>query len=176
MKFFVLLFVGVLVAVAEAESSDPKPSPTPGPISGEMEEPVLPTPDATPGDADATLLPESDELPAKAAAEQPTRASTNRLSLKSSAGEKGRFAKVQSMAMSSPRAAYLLKRARKSSSVAARRTYLRAYYSTVAARMRAHHRPRKVAARHRYERMMIIYYPYGPGLPPYGPPMVFDPW
>ena len=222
MKSFALLSVIALitVAVAEAENSDPKPSPTPAPISGEMEEPVLPTPDATPADAGAVLLPESDELPANSAVGQPTRVSPNRLAPKPSAAEKARFDKVRSMAMSSPRAAYLLKRARNSSSVATRRTYLRAYYSTVAARMRkldpglkssideyeeakvqqvagsasqsngstrrsrshrtaarvSHHRSRRVAAHHRYERMMILYYPYGPDMPPYGPPMVFDPW
>lgn len=208
----------ITVAVAEAENSDPSSSPTPAPISGEMEEPVLPTPDATPADVGAVLLPESDELPANTAVGQPTRVSPNRP--KASAAESARFDKVQSMAMSTPRAVYLLKRARNSSRVATRRTYLRAYYSTVAARMRkldpglklsideyeeakvqqvagsasqskgstrrsrshrtaarvSHHRSRRIAAHHRYERMMILYYPYGPDMPPYGPPMVFDPW
>jgi len=118
------------------------------------------------------------------------------------------------MAMGNPRVTYLLKRARKSSSASARRLYLRAYYSTLAARMRkldpglkssidayeeakvhqiagsaspsngsshrsrshrqmaggSHHGSRRIATRHRYERMMILYDPYGPYLPPYGPP------
>ncbi len=190
-----------------------------------MEEPALPTPEATPGDTGPILLPQSNELPANPAAEQPTRASINRASTKPSAKETVRFDEIQSVAMSNPRAAYLLKRARNSSSAAARRTYLRAYYSTVAAQMRKldpelkssiddyeeekvhqvagsaspsngsdhrsrshrtvtrelHHRSRRVTAHHRYRRMMIIYgpygpYPYGPYMPPYGPPVVFDPW
>jgi hypothetical protein len=40
------------------------------------------------------------------------------------------------LAMSSPRAAYLLKRAKDSSNSVSRRSYLRAYYITVATRMR----------------------------------------
>jgi len=222
MKSLLILSVSVLIAVATAEAEDPEPksSPTPGPTSSEMEEPALPTPEATPGDAGSTLLPESNELPANPGAEQATRASINRASTKSSARESARFDEIQSMAMSNPRAAYLLKRARNSSSAAARRSFLRAYYSTVAARMRKldpelkssideyeekkvhqvagtaspnndspdrsrshrtatrepHRRSRRVTAHHRYERMMIIYDPYGPYMPPYGPPVVFDPW
>ena len=224
MKSLVILSVSVLIAVgmSEAQDSDPKSSPTPDPTSSEMQEPALPTPETTPGDAGPTLLPESNELPANPGAKQPSRASIIRVSTKPSARETDRFDEVQSMAMSNPRAAYLLKRARNSSSAAGRRTYLRAYYSTVAARMRKldpelkgsidayeeekvhqvagsasndsyhrsrshhtvtrepHHRSRRVAAHHRYERTMIIYdpygpYPYGPYMPPYGPP-VFDPW
>jgi hypothetical protein len=208
--------------MAEAQDSDPKSSPSPARASSELPEPALPTPEATPGDAGPMLLPESNVLPANPGAEQQTRASINEASTRPSTAETARFDEVQSMAMSNPRAAYLLKRARNSSSAAARRTYLRAYYSTVAARMRKldpklkgsidayeeekvhqvassasndsyrrpryhrtatrelHHRSRRVAAHHRYERMMIIYdpygpYPYGPYLSPYGPP-VFEPW
>jgi hypothetical protein len=219
MKALVILSVSVLIAVgmSEAQDSDPKSSPTPDPTLSEVQEPALPTPEATPEDAGPALLPESNELPANPGAKQPIRASINRVSTKPSAKETDRFDEIQSMAMSNPRAAYLLKRARNSSSAAARRTYLRAYYSTVAARMRKldpelkgsidayeeekvhqvagsasndsyhrsrshhtvtrkpHHRSRRVAAHHRYERRMIIYDPYGPYLPPYGPP-VFDPW
>jgi hypothetical protein len=222
MKSLVVFSLCVLVflAVAGAESSGPKSSPIPGPTSGEEEEPALPTPDATPQDSGPALLPESDQLPVRPGAERPTRSSINRGSAEPSAGEKKRFDKVRSAAMSNPRAAYLLKRARKSTSVRVRRTYLRAYYSTVAARMRKldpelkssidayeearvgqvtgaasssngtshrsrskrtatrgpHRRYRRVAAHHRHERMMIIYDPYGPYMPPYGPPVVFEPW
>lgn len=219
MKSLVTLSLGVLIAVftAKGENTDPQPSPTPDPASSELQEPALPTPEAPSGDAGPMLLPESNELPANRGAEQPARASINRASTKLSAGETARFDEVQSVAMSNPRATYLLKRARNSLSAAARRTYLRAYYSTVAARMRKldpelkgsidayeeekvhevagsassdsyhrsrshhtatrepHHRSRRVAAHHRYERMMIIYDPYGPYMAPYGPP-VFDPW
>jgi hypothetical protein len=224
MKSLLMLSLGVLIAVAvvEAQESDPKSSPTPDPTSSEMQEPALPTPEATPGDAEPILLPESNQLPANPGAERPTRASISRASTTSSAKETARFNEVQSLAMRNPRAAYLLKRARNSSSAATRRTYLREYYSTVAARMRKldpelkgsidayeeekvhqvvgsasngsyhgsrshrtetrepHHRSRRVATHHRYERMMIMYdpygpYPYGPYMPSYGPP-VFDPW
>ncbi len=222
-KYRFLVSAGVSIAVAmakvEAEDSGPISSPTPGPTTSGMEEPALPTPDATPGDAGPILLPESDQLPATPRAEQSTKASINRLTTEPSAKERARFEEVQSRAMSNPRAAYLLKRARNSSSAAARRTYFRAYYSTVAARMRKldpelkssidayeqakvhqvsgsaipsngssrqsrshrsptrdpHHRSRRETAHHRRERMMIIYDPYGPYMPPppYGP---FDPW
>jgi hypothetical protein len=219
MKSLVLLSVSVLIVagVSEAQDSEPKSSPTPDPTSSEMQEPALPTPEAAPRDAGPALLPESNELPANPGAKQPIKASVNRVSTKPSAIETDRFNEVQSRAMSNPRAAYLLKRARNSSSAAARRTYLRAYYSTVAARMRKldpelkgaidayeeekvhqvaasanngsyhrsrshhtatrepHHRSRRVTARHHSGRTMIIYDPYGPYLPPLGPP-VFDPW
>ena len=219
MKALVILSVSVLIAVgmSEAQDSDPKSSPTPDPTSSEMQEPALPTPETTPEDAGPALLPESNELPANPGAKQPIKASINRVSTKPSTRETDRFDEVQSKAMSNPRAAYLLKRARNSSSAAARRSYLRAYYSTVAARMRKldpelkgsidayeeekvhqvagsasndsyhrsrshhatarepHHRSRRVATHHHYGRMTIIYDPYGPYMPPYGPP-VFDPW
>jgi hypothetical protein len=211
MKWLVIFSVNVLIAlalaVAEAEDSQPKSSPT----SSKLEEPALPTPDATPDGAGPTLLPESDELPANPPPNHPMRASINQVAAKPSAIERARFEEAQSMAMSNPRAAYLLKRARMSSSGTARRIYLRAYYSTVAARMRkldpelkssidayeeakvhqitgsgspgngsshrsrsshkatreVHHRSRKATANHRYERMMILYDPYGPYLPPW---------
>jgi hypothetical protein len=212
MKSLVILSVNVLIAlaVAEAEDSQPKSSPTPGPASSKMEEPALPTPDATPDGAGPALLPESDELPANPPPDHPMRVSINQAAAKPSAIERARFEEAQSTAMSNPRAAYLLKRARMSSSGTARRIYLRAYYSTVAARMRkldpelkssidayeeakvhqitgsgspgngsshrsrsshkatpeVHHRSRKATANHRYERMMILYDPYGPYLPP----------
>jgi hypothetical protein len=221
MKSLVVLSVCLLISVdpAEAEDSAPKSSPTPGPTSSEME-PALPAPDATPVDAGPTLLPGSDELPTVPRTEQPASTSINRASTEAPPREGARFAEVRSLAMNNPRAAYLLKRARNSTSARARRTYLRAYYETVAARMRkldpelkssidgyeeaevrqvagsanssngpshrshshrtagreSHHRSRRVAAHHRYQRMMIIYDPYGPYMPPYGPPMVFDPW
>jgi hypothetical protein len=138
MKALVILSVSVLIAVgmSEAQDSDPKSSPTPDPTSSEVQEPALPTPEATPEDAGPALLPESNELPANPGTKRPITASINRVSTKPSTRETDRFGEVQSMAMSNPRAAYLLKRARNSSSAAARRTYLRAFYSTVAARMR----------------------------------------
>ncbi|MBV8174376.1 MAG: hypothetical protein JO151_07400 [Verrucomicrobia bacterium] len=223
MKSLVILSLGALIAVATAEADDSRPQPTPIQNPGEMEEPALPTPEATPGDGGPTVLPESNELPARPRTEQPARASFERVSTGTSSAQEARFDEIRSTAMSNPRAVYLLKRARNSSSAAARRTYLREYYSTVAARMRrldpelkssidayeeakvheitassssakkyshrssshrtanseAHHRSRRVSTRRHHERMIIIYdpyYPYGPYMPPYSPPVVFDPW
>ena len=223
MKSLVILSLSVLIVLATAEAEDSQPQPTPVSNSGEMEEPALPTPEATPGDGEPTVLPESDELPAPPRGEQPAKASLERVSTRPSSGDEAHFDEIRSKAMSNPRAAYLLKRARTSSSATARRTYLREYYSTVAARMRrldpelrssidayeeakiheipgssssansyshrssshhtahleAHHRSRRVSSRRHHERMMIMYdpyYPYGPYMPPYGPPVVFDPW
>jgi len=225
MKSLVILSLGVLIVVATAEAEDSQPAPIPN--AGEMEEPALPAPGVTPGDDGPTVLPESDELPAHPRAEQPARASSERVSTKPSSEEEVHFDEIRSKAMSNPRAAYLLKRAKTSSSAAVRRTYLREYYSTVAARMRrldpelrssidayeeakiheiagtpgsansyshrsnshrttnseAHHRSRRVSSHRHHERMIMYdpYYPYGPymppyGPPPYGPPVVFDPW
>ena len=220
MKSLVILSLGVLIVGAKAEAEDSQPQPA-VPHPPEMEEPALPTPEAAPGDGGSTVLPESDELLAHPRGEQPVRASSQRVSTQPSSGDEARFDEIRSKAMSNPRAAYLLKRARTSSSAAARRTYLREYYSTVAARMRrldpelrssidayeeakiheiaassgsansyshrssshhtaaAHHRSRRVSSHRHHERMVIMYdpyYPYGPYMPPYGPPVVFDPW
>jgi hypothetical protein len=219
----VILSLGVLIVVATTEAEDSQPQPTPVSNPAEMEEPALPTPEATPGDGGPTVLPESDELPSRPRGDQPAKASLERVSTRSSSGDEARFDEIRSKAMSNPRAAYLLKRARTSLSATARRTYLREYYWTVAARMRrldpelrssidayqeakiheipgssssanshshrssshrranteAHHRSRRVSSRHHRERMIIMYdpyYPYGPYMPPYGPPVVFDPW
>src|ERR1700730_9522782 len=89
MKSLVILSVSVLIAIAMAgaQDSDPKSSPTPDPTSSDIQEPALPTPGASPGDAGPILLPQSNELPANPGAEQPTRASMNRVSTKPSARE-----------------------------------------------------------------------------------------
>ena len=224
MKSLVILSLGVLIVVATAEAEDSQPQPTPVPNPAEMEEPALPTPEVTPGDGGPTVLPESDELPAHPRTEQPARASSERVSARPSSEDEVHFDEIRSKAMSDPRAAHLLKRAKTSSSAAVRRTYLREYYSTVAARMRhldpelrssinayeeakiheiaassspanshrssshhtanseARHRSRRVSSHRHHERMVIMYDPYypygpyGPYMPPYGPPVVFDPW
>jgi hypothetical protein len=223
MKSLVILSLGTLIVVATAEAEDSQAQPTPIPNPAEMEEPALPTPAVTPGDDGPTVLPESDELPAHPRAEQPARASSERVSTRPSSEDEAHFDEIRSKAMSNPRAAYLLRRAKTSSSAAVRHTYLREYYSTVAARMRhldpelsssinayeeakiheiavssgsanshshrssshhtanseAHHRSRRVSSHRHHERMVIMYdpyYPYGPYMPPYGPPVVFDPW
>src|SRR5271165_871443 len=121
MKSLVILSVNVLIAftVAEAEDSQPKSSPTPDPASSELEEPALPTPDAAPDSAGPTLLPDSDDLPANPPPDHPRGGSINQAAAKPSAIERARFEEAQSTAMSNPRAASLLKRARMSSSGAA---------------------------------------------------------
>lgn len=40
----------------------------------------------------------------------------------------------------------------------------------------SHHRSHRLSSEYRYRRMIIIDDPYGPEMPPYGPPMVFYPW
>jgi hypothetical protein len=44
------------------------------------------------------------------------------------------------------------------------------------ANLEVHHRSHRVSSGYRYRRMIIIDDPYGPEMPPYGPPMVFYPW
>jgi len=136
MKSLVILSLAVLIVVARAQAEDSQPQPTPVSNPAEMEEPALPTPEATPGDGGPTVLPESDELLARPRGEQPAKASLERLSTRPSSGDEARLDEIRSKAKSNPRAAYLLKRARTSSSATARRSYLREYYSTVAAGMR----------------------------------------
>jgi hypothetical protein len=210
----------VTLAVANAEDS-PSQSPSPSPSTSEIEEPALPTPETAPSNPEPGLLPESGELPARPPAEVPAKLSSTRAAPQHVLEKAGRFDEIRSLAMSNPRAASLLKRARYSSNSASRRTYLRAYYITVASRMRkldpklkssideyeeakmhevsgartstarasshrsrfrrtanreAHHRLHRVSSENRYRRMIIIDDPYGPEFPPYGPPVVFDPW
>src|SRR5205823_12821707 len=75
------------------------------------------------------------ELPARPP-ELPPKSSSGVDSARQSSKDEGRFDEVRSLAMKNPRAAYLLKRAKASSSSASRRHYLRAYYVAVASRMR----------------------------------------
>jgi hypothetical protein len=209
------------LAVANAEES-PSQSPSPNPSSSELDEPALPTPEAAPSNPEPGLLPESGELPARPPAGVPAKLSSPRVAPLNGLEKEGRFDEVRSLAMNNPRAAFLLKRARFSSNSASRRTYLRAYYITVASRMRkldpklkssidayeeakihevsgtrtstartfshrsrpqhrtasqgVHHRLHRVSFENRYRRVILIDGPYGPQFPPYGPPVVFDPW
>ena len=142
MKSPVILSLGVLIAAAIAEVGNSETQPIP--IPGEMEEPALPTPDATPGDDGPSVLPKSDELPARPRAEQPARASSERVSTRSSSGEQvidaHEQAKVHEVARSTdPSKAY----SRRSSShrVATRET---------------HHISRRVSGRHHYERASVM--------------------
>ena|ERR1700722_9117530 len=128
-----LVLIAVL-AVGNAEDT-PSPSPSSSPGTSEMEEPALPTPEGTLSNPGPGLLPESNELPDRPT-EAPAEFSPNRSWPRQTSEKEGRFDEIRSLAMSNPRAAYLLKRARDSSSSVSRRTYLRAYYVTVASRMR----------------------------------------
>jgi hypothetical protein len=101
-----------------------------------MEEPALPAPEAVPSNPDPDLLPPSGELPARPPSEPPSKLSPGRGSRQEPLDQAGRFDEIRALAMSDRRAAYLLKRARHSSNSASRHVYLRAYYVTVAARMR----------------------------------------
>jgi hypothetical protein len=123
------------LAVANAENT-PSKSPSPSLNTSEIEEPALPTSEAVPSNAEPGVLPESGELPAPPPAGAPSNFSSTRESPMPEFPKEGRFDEIRSLAMSGPRAAYLLKRAKGSSSSASRRTYLRAYYVTVASRMR----------------------------------------
>jgi hypothetical protein len=129
------LVVAAGLATASAEDS-PLPSPSPKPGTSEMEEPALPAPEAAPSNLEPDLLPGAGELPARPPSEVPSKLSPDRASPPVSSEKEGRFDEIRSLAMSDLRAAYLLKRARHSSNSASRRLYLRAYYVTVAARMR----------------------------------------
>jgi hypothetical protein len=222
MKWQAIISFAVMAGLATAGAEDsPSQSPSPEPSTSEIEEPALPAPEAAPSNPEPDLLPGSGELPSHPAPTVPSKLSPERPAPRGALEKAGRFEEIQSLAMSSPRAVFLLKRARHSSSSASRRLYLRAYYVTVASRMRKldpklkssidayeeaqiheisgahpstahasfhrsrvhgtasqerHHRSHRVSYEHRYRRFIIIDYPYGPEFPPYGPPMVFDPW
>jgi hypothetical protein len=186
-----------------------------------MEEPALPVSEPDPANPGPGLLPETGELPSRLPANAPAKSSSMRSSTQRTLNREGQFDTVRSLAMENRHAAYLLKRARQSSNSASRRRYLRAYYMTVASRMRkldptlkssinayeesklhelsaartltgrrsshrsrlhrtarlaGHHKPRRVSYENRYRRIMVIDAPYGPDFPPYGPPVVLEPW
>jgi hypothetical protein len=137
MKWKVIISFALAAGLATASAEDsPLPSPSPNASTREMEEPALPLPDPGQSNPDAGLLPESGELPAHLPPEVPSKVSPEGASPRAASKNSGRFDEIRSLAMNSPRAAYLLKRARRSSNSAARHLYLRAYYVTVASQMR----------------------------------------
>jgi hypothetical protein len=185
----------------------------------EIEEPALPGSEADPTNSGPGLLPETGELPSRPSPETPAKLSST--PTQGALEKNGRFEGVRALAMANPHAAYLLRRAKQSSNAAARRRYLRAYYMSVASRMRkldpklnssinayeeskldelsgartstarsskhrsrlhetarlaGHHRLRRTSYENRYRRIIVIDAPYGPDFPPYGPPVVFEPW
>ena len=132
MKWKAIISFALAAGLATVSAEDsPLPSPSPSASTSEMDEPALPVPDAGQSNPEPGLLPESGELPARLPPEVPSKLSPEVASKNS-----GRFDEIRSLAMRSPRAAYLLKRARHSSNSAARHLYLRAYYVAVASQMR----------------------------------------
>jgi hypothetical protein len=102
----------------------------------EIEEPALPGAEADPTNPGPGLLPKSGELPSRPSPETPAKSSSPRGPTQRALEKNGRFEVVRALAMVNRHAAYLLKRAKQSSNAATRRTYLRAYYMSVASRMR----------------------------------------
>src|ERR1700692_4951601 len=131
-KASILLALMALLAVANAEDL-PSPPLSPSQSTGEVEEPALRGSESSPSDPEPGLLPESGELPARPA---PAKLLSTAAPRRQALEKEGRFEAVRSLAMDNRRAISLLRRARQSSSSISRRTYLRAYYLTVASRMR----------------------------------------
>jgi hypothetical protein len=137
MKSQAIIALILMTALGVANAGDvPGPSPSPALSTNEMEEPPLPSSETTPSNLAPGLLPESGELPARPPTGSPEKGSSTRASAREAIEKDSRFEEIRSLAMNSPRAARLLKSARHSSNSASRRTYLRAYYVTVASRMR----------------------------------------
>jgi hypothetical protein len=101
-----------------------------------MDEPALPTSEAAPSDPEPGLLPESGELPARPPVVESPKTPSTGLLTRGTPAEEARFEAIHNLAMRDLRATRLLRRARQSSNPASRRSYLRAYYSAVAFRMR----------------------------------------
>lgn len=137
MKWQAIISLALTAGLVTVSAEDlPLPSASPRPSASEMEEPALPVPEAGPSNPEPALLPQSDELPARPPSGPRSKLSPDRASLQQPLEKAGRFDEVRTLAMSDRRAAYLLKRARQSSNSASRHVYLRAYYVTVASRMR----------------------------------------
>ena len=222
MKREAIISLALMAALAPVNGEVLRPQPVSPTVStGEVEEPALPAPEADPTNPGPGLLPETGELPSRPPAKVSAKLSSTRTPAQPALNKERRFEVVRSLAMENRHAVYLLKRARRSSNSASRRTYLRAYYVTVASRMRkldpklkssinayeesklhelsgagtstergsthrsrlhrtarlaGHHRSRPVSYENRYRRIIVIDAPYGPDFPPYGPPVVFEPW
>jgi hypothetical protein len=101
-----------------------------------MDEPALPTTETAPSNPESGLLPESGELPARPPAAVPPKLPSAGISSGKTPAKGAPFEVIHTLAMGDLRAARLLRRARQSSNPASRRSYLRAYYTAVASRMR----------------------------------------
>jgi hypothetical protein len=136
---FAIFILAMSISVLEGTAEDaPRPSMRAiEPHPTEMDEPALPAPEQNPPFSGPDLLPESSELPELVPATTPknsqvTAATTSTENIE----EKQRFERIRSQAANDPHALYLLKRAKHSLKFATRRNYLRAYYVTLAVRMR----------------------------------------
>jgi hypothetical protein len=136
MRWEVIISLVVLAALAVNAEELPSQWPSPGQDGGEMEEPALPTSEAAPSNPEPGLLPESGELPARPRVAAPAKLPSTRISSGKAPAEGARFEIIHTLAMGNLRATRLLRRARQSSNPASRRSYLRAYYTAVASRMR----------------------------------------
>jgi hypothetical protein len=130
----IMIMMPVAFANAEEASSAAK---TPSAGDTDTNEPVLPTPEGESQSPESGLLPEEGALPTKPPPETPQTKDHSTTEVSSNASETdARFEKIRSLAMDSPRALYLLKRAHSTSHSSVRRVYLREYYATLAAQMR----------------------------------------
>jgi hypothetical protein len=109
---------------------------SPSQSARELEEPPLPTLEVGSSNPEQGVLSKSGELPARPRAVAPSNLSLARASRGQAPSKRERFEVIRSLAMSDRRAVYLLERAKTSSNPASRRVYLRAYYRTLASRMR----------------------------------------
>jgi hypothetical protein len=137
MKREAIISFALMAALAVVYGEDLPSQPLSQASSGaEIEEPALPGAEADPTNPGPGLLPETGELPSRPSPETPAKLSSSRAPTQRALEKNGRFEAVRALAMVNRHAAYLLKRAKQSSNAAARRTYLRAYYISVASRMR----------------------------------------
>jgi hypothetical protein len=135
MKWKASIPLALIAALAVADAGDVPSQPLlPSGSAGEMEEPALPAPESSPSNPEPGLLPESGALPDRSPAKLSSKSKLP--PAQQSLEKEGRFDTIRSLAMGNRRAISLLKRARQSLNSTSRRTYLRAYYLTVASRMR----------------------------------------
>jgi hypothetical protein len=156
MNAFAISILVASICVLKSTAEDvPRPSPTTteSPAT-EMDEPALPAPEQNPPASSPDLLPESNELPEHVPAERPTNAKVLATTATENIEENQRFERIRSRAANDPHASYLLKRANHSIKSATRRNYLRAYYVSLADRMRKLD-PKLKASIDTYERAKI---------------------
>jgi len=132
----ILMFVASACFLkAGAEDVPGKVQPLPEAPQSQIDEPALPTPEPNAVNSNPSLLPESNELPEHVPAEQTT-SRKPAAAKEDNVEENSHLEAIRLQAMNDPHAAHLLKRAMHSSRSATRRSYMRAYYVSVAERMR----------------------------------------